>query len=653
MIAHVALPLPVHKTFSYVVPIEWEPFAKPLVRVKVPFGNRELVGFILGLEEGQDERLKQIAEIVDIFPLIDESTYRLCTWASEHYLTPMGIALKYVLPTAFRVERYLKVRSRSPQTEHLENVSLKEAYGVAGKGALMTFVTLGLVDLYDSFTGSRFGLSEPGAAASKHEPMLLIAGVERRRKEYLRLILEQIDQGRNILLLLPDFHTVGDYFYRFFMRTLNRGVLWYSSAQPRSQAETFFRARAEKGCLILGNKSAVFLSVAHKGLVIVERAEDEGYRNEEAFHFNAAKLALKSAEIGGTPILVGSVSPPLEFWKLGEEGAMSVAREELIGQERVRELRIASGKKDYRIPAEVAGVIDQATRDHETIVIYTPRRDYAAHLYCLECKKPFLCPTCQSPLSYQKEADTLACPSCKEQMPYAETCGHCGGCLVQFSATGAEFVEEQLRAMFAEVPVARITGEAAKKKDVRRLKQTAATPGTIVIGTQVLSKLYELRVKKLILMGQEEFLRVAGYRANEKAFQIFRNLIDALRPDEVVLCAGKRSLIDVSRLADEERFYEDELHKRRLAQFPPYTRLFLIEVIRKTKESGERIVSAVVKRLIDSGMEGQVVGSPLLREKHLFRWRILLKGDEGKLAPILPYLYSLPGVRVEPDPPNI
>lgn len=653
MIVHVALPLPLHKTFSYEVPVEWEPFARPLVRVKVPFGVRMVVGFIVGLEEGQDGRLKKVAEIVDIFPLIDEATFQLCAWASEYYLAPMGIVLKYVLPIKFRAEKYLRVRARTQQMEHLESMWVKEACGAIGRKELMGYHAQGLLDLYDKYTGVRFGSPEGSSRGTGYGPRLLIAGIERRREEYLKLILEQIDQGRNVLLLLPDYHTVGDYFCRFFTRVLGKQALWYSSAQPKSQAETFFRARAEKGCLILGNKSAVFLSVAEKGLVIVERAEDEGFRNEEAFHFNAAQLALKRAEIGQIPVLVGSVAPPLELYKLVEDGVMSVTREELIQQESLRELPVTSGKKDYQIPSEVVSIIDQEIGDRETLAIFTPRRDYASHLYCLECKKPFLCPACQSPLAYQKGGESLACPSCKEKTPYTETCSHCGGNLIQFLSTGAEYLEEQLRTRFPNVQVARVTGEATKKKDARHFQQTARAPGTIVIGTQVLSKLYGLRAHKLILMGQEEFSYVAGHRAHEKAFQIFRNLIDALQPVEVVLCVGKRSIIGVSHLADERLFFADELSRRKLAEFPPYARLFLIEVRKKTKESGERVVSALLKRLGELGLEGQMIGGPLLQEKDLFRWRVLLKGDERQLAGVLPYLHALPGARVEPDPPNI
>ena len=98
-----------------------------------------------------------------------------------------------------------------------------------------------------------------------YQARLYVAGVERRKEEYLRVISESLEQGKNVLFLLPDSHTVGDYFCRFVTQALGKRVLWYTSSQPKRQMETFFRARAGKGCLILGNKSAVLLPVRQHG----------------------------------------------------------------------------------------------------------------------------------------------------------------------------------------------------------------------------------------------------------------------------------------------------------------------------------------------------------------------------------------------------
>ncbi len=73
---------------------------KPLTRVTVPLGNRTVTGWIVTLEDGEGEGLKPIADIIDIFPLIEGASFELCTWASHYYLAPIGVVLKYALPPA-------------------------------------------------------------------------------------------------------------------------------------------------------------------------------------------------------------------------------------------------------------------------------------------------------------------------------------------------------------------------------------------------------------------------------------------------------------------------------------------------------------------------------------------------------------------------
>jgi primosomal protein N' (replication factor Y) len=651
MIAHVALPLPLHKTFSYTVPKIWESFVTPLLRVAVPFGNRMLTGFILTLDEGEDETLKELADILDIFPLIESTSFELCEWASGYYLAPIGVVLKYALPPRLKVAKYLLIRAKHEQARNLDGLPVKTAYGLVGKWVVWDYYHQGFVELYDSYTGSPFKPLAQSQVAEGYQPGLYVADIEHRQEEYLSIISQELDQGQNVLMLLPDYHIIGDHFYRFLAEALGKRVLWHTSAQPRAQMETFFRARTEEGCLILGNKSAVLLPVINRGLIIVERPEEDEYRNEEAFHFHAVKLALKSAELYGTSVLLGSASPPLDIVRLAREGAFSIKKEQDLCLGRSVAEVFTEGRMRDQVPPELAEIIDRTVREKETMAIYTPRKDYASRLYCLECKKPFLCPDCETPLAYYREGERLVCSACKKSLPYDETCAHCGGSLIQFFSTGGEYVEERLGTSVPAPHLLRISGESLRKKDVRSLLQVAGAPGTIVIGTQILSRLYGLRVKRLVLMGQEEFLWVAGYRAHERVYQTFRNLIDALKPEEIFLVVGKKSLIDVSHLTDEDRFYTEELAKRRLAEFPPYVRLFLIQV-RKKGAAGERLVGRIVERFKQEGLDEHLMG-PMRTKRGGVHWRMVLRGDEHLFAPVFPWLYGLAEVRIEPDPPTI
>ena len=651
MIAHVALPLPLNKTFSYAVPGRLESFAKPLVRVTVPFGSRTLIGFILSLEEGEKEGLKELADILDIFPLIDDKTFELCRWASHYYVTPIGVVLKYALPPKLNIVKYLLTKATDDRFRHLDGLPVKAASVQAGKRELWDYYRQGLVEFTDSYTGASFRPLPESVLRKEYRPALYVADVAQRKEKYLAVISECLDQGQNVLLLLPDYHVVGDYFYRLLVEALGKCVVWYTSSQPKARMEVFFRTRTETGSLVLGNKSALLLPILRRGMIIVERPEEDEYRNEEAFHFHAVRLALKTAELNRIPILFGSASPPLDLVRLAEEGAIALEKEQdLCLGRRVAEITTESRIREH-IPAGLAEVIDSTLQSKETMAIYTPRKDYAFRLYCLECKKPFLCPDCEIPLAYQREQDRLVCSACKKSFPYDERCAHCGGSLIQFSSTGVEFVEERLSAAATEQRVLRITAESLKKKDVQSLLESSRAPGTLVIGTQMLSRIYGLRVRRLVLLGQEEFLWMAGYRAHERIYQTFRNLIDALLPEEVLLVVGRRGLIDTSHLIDQDRFYAEELAKRKLAEFPPYVRFFLVEVWKKG-EQGERLVGRIVERVREEGFDSKMIG-PMLTKKGGLHWRLVLKGDEDIFAELFSWLYGLTGVRIEPDPPTI
>lgn len=133
MIADVALPLPIDKVFSYAVPAVLAPFARPFLRVRVPFGTRSLVGFVLRLDDGAEEGLKAIHELVDCAPLIDDTCFELCDWASRYYAAPIGVALKYALSLTTRTDKYRVVKTADPSLVHLNNLTLKKACAVTGR----------------------------------------------------------------------------------------------------------------------------------------------------------------------------------------------------------------------------------------------------------------------------------------------------------------------------------------------------------------------------------------------------------------------------------------------------------------------------------------------------------------------------------------
>jgi primosomal protein N' (replication factor Y) (superfamily II helicase) len=656
MIAQVALPLPIAKLFSYRLPDYMITLARTFSRVKVPFGNRSLVGFIVSIDDVEEQAgvLKSIEELIDPMPLMSRTCYELCNWASRYYASPIGLALKYGLSSAISIERYCEVLiGEDAPLLSRPGLSLKKACAVLGREVVYERLSQGTMWLSDIFTQSPIERGEPEGGGAGFRVELRVGAFEDRLEYYCTLLSDQLLQGKNCLMLLPDRHDVGEFFSRALAKRFPGAVSWYGSSMgARKRAEVYFSGRSRGGQLILGNRSAVFLPLRSLGLMIVERPEEDQYRNEDAFKFNAVQLAIRKAQIEAVPVILGSVSPTVEIMKLVEEGEILLTEGDSfpaptlssIGNERVKGQQLG-------LPAEVIEAVGEALCRGGHVVVHTPKRAYAAGLNCSACGQTMACLACGSlSVSYQRDENRLICGNCKSSVPYVETCPLCGSSFIRFFDIGAEYLESLLKDEFPGVPVIRLTGEKGRKLKRPRGTERLKHQGAIVVGTHVLSKLYGFNTDLLILYGWDRYLRSGGggFRAQEQMFQLFRNLLDCLRPQRLLVCAADREPLDLSPFLDFLSFYADELSRRRMADFPPYERFFLVNILKRSKAAGDRVIKSIERLIRDEDLEHRMLGP--IEVKGQYAWRIVLKGDEDVLSPLLSTLYRLPGVHIEADP---
>lgn len=103
-VAHVALPVPLPRTFDYLLP-EGE-VAKAGCRVRVPFGKQqERVGIVVSVSDHSElplNELKSVIEILDNEPIFSPSIWRLLLWAADYYHHPLGDVLFHALPVLLR-----------------------------------------------------------------------------------------------------------------------------------------------------------------------------------------------------------------------------------------------------------------------------------------------------------------------------------------------------------------------------------------------------------------------------------------------------------------------------------------------------------------------------------------------------------------------
>ena len=102
----IALPSPLRRLFDYrapaQVPVEaWQSG----VRVRVPFGRREMVGILIETAHTTDvpsEKIKDALELLDQHPLLPAHIMSLCLWTAQYYQHSLGDTFSWALPALLR-----------------------------------------------------------------------------------------------------------------------------------------------------------------------------------------------------------------------------------------------------------------------------------------------------------------------------------------------------------------------------------------------------------------------------------------------------------------------------------------------------------------------------------------------------------------------
>ena len=102
-IARVVPEVSLDRAFDYLIPDELDTQAVLGAKVRIPFGSREIVGYIVEFPtDPAPRKLKPIAEILSQTAFLPPVLIELAQWMAQYYCAPLTTALMSVLPKAVR-----------------------------------------------------------------------------------------------------------------------------------------------------------------------------------------------------------------------------------------------------------------------------------------------------------------------------------------------------------------------------------------------------------------------------------------------------------------------------------------------------------------------------------------------------------------------
>ncbi|MGG1678768.1 primosomal protein N' [Neobacillus sp. NRS-1170] len=99
------------KSFDYLIPERWRETIRPGMRVIVPFGPRNIQGFVTEIKaESEFKQLREIIEPMDLEPVLNQELLELGNWLTENTLCFKIFAYQAMLPAALKAKYEKKVK---------------------------------------------------------------------------------------------------------------------------------------------------------------------------------------------------------------------------------------------------------------------------------------------------------------------------------------------------------------------------------------------------------------------------------------------------------------------------------------------------------------------------------------------------------------
>ena len=642
MILQIALDTPLRRVFDYRPPAD-NRMPPPLgVRVRVPFGRRQLIGVLVGIAQNSPippEKLKAATKILDEAPVFDGVTFELLRWASDYYHHALGEVIAAALPAALRSgQAALNLREiwsltaagrhehehstgrRAPQQRALLSWLAERTQATAAdvaaafKPALLPalaargWIASELVaPQAPPFEARPSDVTLTEAQATVVDTIIaslggfaahLLYGVTGSGKTevYLRVIAAAIADGGQALVLVPEIALTPQLVERFRQRFDGVIAVLHSALTGAERRDAWRSAHGGQARIVIGTRSAVFTSLQRLALIVVDEEHDASYKQQEGFRYSARDLAVWRAQRAQVPVLLGSATPSLETLENAAHGRYSkLLLPQRPGAARAPHLVLIDLRKQA-IEQGLSQPAMQAIKRHLSaggqIIVFLNRRGYAPSLFCNNCGWVAPCAHCDARMTLHRRAAQLRCHHCGATAPVPATCGACGQPLNPVGQ-GTERVEETLARLFPEAPLARLDRDTASGRGSMEavLARVHSGEARILVGTQMLTKGHHFPdVSLVVILDADQGLFASDFRATERLAQTITQVAGragrAARPGEVMIQTEFPEHPLLIRLIAEgyDGFATSALEERRAAAWPPYSRLALLRAEAKDSD---------------------------------------------------------------------
>ena len=607
--------------------------------VRVPLGSRELLGVVwqkLDLppepmfgakfgEKGKEIELKAITSGLGI-QAVSPAWLKLVAFTANYYQRSLGEVALAALPPQLRTLDALQVERRLKRTKTTE-VPAEKAVEASEN---------------DQFAINNVALNAEQASAiaqisTESGPFLLFGATGSGKTEvYLRAALEalQNDPAAQVLMMVPEINLTPQLEARVRERICpiygEAAVVSLHSGMTNPQRlKSWLSAHMGTARVVLGTRMAIFASMPHLKLIVVDEEHDPSYKSQEGARYSARDLAVYRGKLEHAKVILGSATPSFESWHhssaVSDGSAGRYVRLTMAS-------RIGGGvlpkvitvnmehqpKKTVLSPPLLNAIAERIARGEQSM-LFLNRRGFAPVLHCGDCGWKSECPHCSAYRVFHKIDRTLRCHHCGFTQRVPRACPACGNRDISTIGRGTEQLEEQLAELLSHVKrpggspvrISRIDADTTKLKGAlqQQLAQVHAGEVDVLVGTQMIAKGHDFRNITLVAaINPDGALFSSDFRAPERLFSLLMQAAGRAGRDASQGAASEmwvqthhpqHPLYLALKKHDYAGFAAQQLKEREMAAMSPFGYSALVRAEARTQEAAQAFLTAASESAAD------------------------------------------------------
>lgn len=609
-------------------------------RVSVPFGKRNIEGFVINKKEQSnvdETKLKKISKVLDDFVTINDEMLSLMRFMVSELHIRLIDALRLFLPSQMRGGRIesLKIKvayinKDLPKEEMLSSLSksaknqkalieflaenekgnftqLSQKYGAASIRALEQkgFLTVKEEKQnripYKNLIGNKTELVHTQDQTNAIETILnsekdtfLLFGVTGSGKTeiYMSVIDSILTKNQTAIMLVPEISLTPNMLKLFRTRYGEQVAILHSGLSAGERYDEWLRLKTGEAKIALGARSAVFAPLENVGVIIIDEEHDSSYQSESNPRYNTYDIAAFRKNFNKAKLVLGSATPSVEtFFKAQNNEIFLIQLKNRINNRPLPEVEIVDMAKELRggnksfLSQRLFDELKDTVKKGNQAILFLNRRGYSSFVMCAKCGYTAKCFDCDVSLSYHADENLLKCHYCGKRYRMFDLCPECKSPFIRKGKIGTERVVSELKSLFPDVGILRMDFDTTKNKEAHSkiIQEFSQKKAQILVGTQMVAKGHDFKDVTLVgILDADQSLHFEDYRAGERTFQLLTQVSGRSGRDKkqgkVVLqtFTPNNWVLQLAAKQDYLGFYKKEINIREVTGFPPFATVIRI-----------------------------------------------------------------------------